>query len=656
MKKVFASLAFLLLSSVVFAQKFTTADIDNEIYSILDYAQLKGYCSFLSGAKPYTESVILRALNEVLNYEDKLDKEEVEYINDWIESHNNRQENKDLKHGKYRIDNHSEKIPFTFNFNYGLETFITGGIYTDSQFSQYGFDVVPEFQFAGDFSKWMSYRLYGFFDVSSMKEYECGDYFIGYSWYDPKVKEFLEGEYKDDEKTQKYEEPTRRTIKKTRLNQVLPYSYVKKWDGQIYLFSNMSASGLEGWASENGLSGGIDAELNVGLFEDKLQVKFGRGYHEWAAMDNGSSLILNSKARPFMAIQFDVTPFPFISYSYLTGSLEYANRGDILKNSYAGETYLDDAFFSQNNFSINMIELNMKYFHFDFGSSVIWPKRLELGYLFPLVNYVLYQNNLGDYDNLAMFSDIKLRYPGIGSVWGSIYLEELNGINNDVTTSTRAMFAGQLGTKIIIPGLPFASLSLRYTKVEPYCYTHQSINYTPWYNHYISESYTNNGYPLGYYLDPNSDETYLKFEMKPISTVSTSFTYQFIRHGADFGSQQVPGSSYYSELSPKNRDELEKHFLRDGAYNWMHIVSLNAAYTSKKSKYPFEIGATIGFLYSYYTVIDQDVYDKRDMVNNYGGNGNSGADKNTAYHFIDTDEYPVQCGVVLSLGVKVLNW
>lgn len=657
MKKVILAIfSFFVLLTGVYAQRFTNVSIDNEIYELLDYAQLKGYCSYLIGTKPYTESVVLKALNEVLEHQDSLKDVEVKVIQNWVNEHSDRSEVKVLKKGKYRIDNHNENFPLSFDFNYGLETFVTGGLYTNSSIDQYGYDIMPEFQFTGDFSKWMSFGLYGFFDISYMREETCGDYFIGYNWYDDGVKQFLEGEFKDAEKTQKFDEPKRRTIKKTKLNQVLPYSYVKRWDGQIYLFSNMSASGLESWASENGVSGGINAEINSGLFDDKLQVKFGRGYHEWAAMDNGSSLILNSNARPFMAFQVDVSPFPFVSYSYLTGTLEYANRKDLLQNSFTQEVQFDDSFFSQNNFSINMIELNFKYFHFDFGSSVIWPKRLELGYLFPLVNYVLYQNSLGDYDNLAMFSDVKVRYPGIGSLWASIYLEELNGLNNDVRHSTRSMFAGQLGTKIIIPGIPFGSLSLRYTKVEPYCYTHQAINYTPWYNHYITESYTNNGYPLGYYLDPNSDEAYLKFDMKPCSSVGTSFTYQFIRHGADYGSQQVPGSSYSSELSPKNRDDLKKYFLRDGAYNWMHIVSINASYTNKKSKYPFEIGATVGFLYSYYTTIDQDIYNERDMVSHYGNNGNSGADSYTEYHFVDTEEYPVQCGVVLSLGVKVLNW
>ena len=116
----------------------------------------------------------------------------------------------------------------------------------------------------------------------------------------------------------------------------------------------------------------------------------------------------------------------------------------------AEEVLNDDAYFWQNLFSINMIEIDFPYFHFDFGSSTVWPKRFDLGYIFPLFNYVLYQNNLGDYDNTALFGDIKVRKPGIGSLWASIFIDEINGLNNDVRISPRAMFAGQLGGKIVI--------------------------------------------------------------------------------------------------------------------------------------------------------------------------------------------------------------
>ena len=243
-----------------------------------------------------------------------------------------------------------------------------------------------------------------------------------------------------------------------------------------------------------------------------------------------------------------------------------------------------------------------------------------------------------------------LRKPGVGKVWASIYFDELN-IQNNWFTETRVMFSGQVGAKAVIPWLPFASVSTRYTKIEPYCYTHHAINYAPSYNHYIMENYTNNGESLGYYLPPNSDEFFFRFEMKPRSFLSTALQYQFVRHGADYGSQQVPGSSLYSELSRFNRDELKKYFLHDGAYNWMHMVKLETTFEHKNVQRDLQLSLNLGFLYSYYTMIDSDNYDR----SIYGNNGNcKNADFSTPYHFVNTDEYPVQFGVVMGFGFKVL--
>ena len=526
--------------------------------------------------------------------------------------------------------------------------------------SQWGFDIIPVFNFNGDFSKYVSYEITGFFDLTQMPLYHIADdYFIGYAWYEKGpngeniVGDYLDGKFQGDGVTPLVE-PRRRTVKFFQNNSYLPYSYTKKWSGQMYLLSNMTASGLEGWPQSVGISGGILGEVNLSLFDDRFIMSMGRFNREWAAMDTGSSLVLNAKAHPFMALNFQFNILPFVKYSSLIGGLEYPNQDYINEDSWPEKLYSsDDAKLFQNAYAINMIELDFKYFHFDFGSSTVFPKRFEIGYMFPLINMVEYQNHIGDYDNTAMFGDIKVKIPEYGSIWASLYLDEINGLNNNPFTSTRAMYAGQLGTKILFPWLPFANISMRYTKIEPYCYTHHAINYTPWYNHYIIENYTNNGESLGYYLPPNSDEFFFKFEAKPKANLNTSLQYQFIRHGAEYGSQQVPGSSLYSELSPYNRDELNKYFLRDGAYNWMHIISVSANIQNKKSKVPFMLYGTAGFMYSYYTMIDSDIYNKR---HEYGNNGNSGADSKTVYHFVNTDEYPVQFGGVLSLGIKLFYW
>ena len=505
--------------------------------------------------------------------------------------------------------------------------------------------------FDGDLGNNLSYRLKGVMDFSKMPLMEKDPYFIGYPWYGENVHNFIDGN-KDEDGNEYDVSDKARYIRRYLNNSYLPYAYKKPWSGQFYYAKNMSAEGLEGWASSFGLGFTIDGEIRASVFDNHIILGAGRIDREIGAMDDGSSLVLNKQAYPFLAMDVQFMIFKWLKYYSLTGILEYPNQDyinedELKKLNYSGS--LDDSYYFQNAFSLNMLEFDYKRIHADFGCSVIWPKRFELGYMFPLANYVEYQNHIGDCDNLALFGDLKYTLPGIGSVWGSFYLDEINGLNNNPFIYTRAMFAYQAGVKYVLPKLTFSTLSFRYTKIEPYCYTHHSINYTPWYDHYICENYTNNGESLGYYLPPNSDEFLLQYKIKPSVNTNIGASYQLIRHGADYGSQQVPGSNIYSELSIYNRSDLKKYFLHDGAYNWIHILSSGGKATIN-TKYPISVYGNLGLIFSYFTVIDQEKYSRDD----YGNNGNCrDVDFKTPFDISNSDEYPTLFGTVLTIGVSI---
>jgi hypothetical protein len=200
------------------------------------------------------------------------------------------------------------------------------------------------------------------------------------------------------------------------------------------------------------------------------------------------------------------------------------------------------------------------------------------------------------------------------------------------------MFAYQAGTKANIPVLPFTTFTFRYTKVEPYCYTHQAIRKQPWYPGYISEAYMNNGRPLGYYLDPNSDEFFARLETRAFSAFKIGLQYQLIRHGADFGSGQVAGSSIWSEIPTGNREVYYKYFLHDGAYEWTNVIALDVAYDLNAYKIPLQLYCGAGYVYDYFTQSEK------------------GSNTKSAYHKVNTSEYPTKNGVVLFVGFKAFNF
>lgn len=652
MKKIIVLLTCLItLCFAVTAQTNATVSITDEIYELLDVAQKKGLCSPLNSYKPYSKSQILNSLREIYDNSEKMTEQEIKIIEHYLAQYEPSEKEGKNNFFNASLKNSNENFPVTFNYKSEFELVYSGGLYTNSDFNSWGMDNMYKINFDGDIGKGLSYRLKGVLDFSKMPLMQVGDYFIGYPLYNDEVANYLAGNHKDDGSeydVSKYARYIHRFLN----NSYLPYSYKKPWSGQFYFAKNMSASGLEGWATSFGMGFSIDGEIRGSFFDNHIILGAGRFDREIAAMDTGSSLVLNGNAYPFMAVEAQFKIFNWLKFYSITGVLEYPNQDYVNKdelNKFGESGNNDDSYYYQNAFSLNMVEVDYKRFHVDFGSSVIWPKRFELGYIFPLANYVEYQNHIGDCDNLALFGDLKYTIPGIASVWGSFYLDEINGLNNNPFIYTRAMFAYQGGVKYILPKLTFATLSFRYTKIEPYCYTHHSINYAPWYNHYICENYSNNGESLGYYLPPNSDEFLLQFKMKPTANSNFGASYQLIRHGADYGSQQVPGSNIYSEMSNVNRDELKKYFLHDGAYNWIHILSAGGKATLN-TKYQLSFYGNLGLMLSYFTVIDQEKYTRDD----YGNNGNCrDVDFNTPFDIANTDEYPTLFGAVLTLGFSI---
>jgi hypothetical protein len=382
-------------------------------------------------------------------------------------------------------------------------------------------------------------------------------------------------------------------------------------------------------------------ELAGTLLKGHVSYRFAELDREWSGMTNNASLVLNQSSQPFLAGEISFIPFQWLSFSALTGVLEYGNMLEIDSSGIK-----DAAATFQNAFSINTLEINYKnYFHIDFGSATVWPKRFELGYIFPLADTFLYQNNIGDFDNSALFLNLKGQYPGLGKLWFSLFLDEisLGGVNREFFEKSRMMYAYQFGGGFHIPWfkrMAFSSLTFTYTKIEPYTYSHTREDVT-WYGDLPMETnWVNNGRSLGYYLPPNSDEILVRLNAMPVPRSMLSFQYQFIRHGADYGDRAVGGSSLWSELDPWGREtkpNLRKYFLHDGAYQWMHIFKLGGEYSLTGFNVPLKVFCDVGTVYSYFTDIDGPVNSLSFPYSRINNN----------------PQYPESLSFIMVLGVKI---
>jgi hypothetical protein len=600
-----------------FGQTYGSVGLDDEIYYILEQCEIRGLCSPLPPARPWTRGLVLDRIDEVLagagnNAPGAAERRILEYHRDRL---GETKAGLDLYNGSYSGSMEIGKtgVEISGKANLGIDTEASTMLSLGGEYN-YGLETWVGASFAGDIGRHVSYGFSFSGGIIRAPREKLGPYHTYYKGYtgpsgSPPVAY-------QDRIIDTYSQPTTH----------FPYTYKKKWDGSVYFFDNLSS--YDPWP--DGFAGGYNLrpEISASFLDDRLFLRAGQLERDWGVGPSGTSLALNQAARPFLGIEGTFTPFSWLSISTLTGVLEYYNELGIKTSSMP----------NQNAFSISMLNFRYKdYLFFDIGESVVWPKRFELGYMIPIVNSFLYQNGIGDFDNLAMFFNIKARYPGLGDMWFSLFLDEAS-LQREMFSLDRTMVSYHGGLSYSLPLLPFASLKLSYTKIEPYCYTHTTID-VPWYRIPVEEAYTNNGVGLGYYLPPNADELLLRLELKPLARSSAHIQYQMIRHGADYGYSAVDGSSLVSELDPDGRSSnpvLRKYFLHDGAYQWNHIIKFGGGY-SFNTRVPFRITAEAGVVFSQFSDID--------------GNPNTG--KSSPYHMIDTTEYPRQTGFIFTLGLRI---
>ena len=612
------------------AQSHTSVPLDDPIYYVIEQAQLKGLCPTLSEAKPYSQHKIKSIINIILSTEAELPwaaltSSEKAILQQTLASFEKEEGWNWLTGETYQEHTTKSGITMTFNAGASWQSVVSGSYEFLGKDFSWGTDNWGTAFIGGDMGSSFSWNFSAGGGLMKAPRKELG---TAYTFYEGFENKEIDPARKDQNKEYiVFSEPTT----------FFPYTYQKNWDGSIFKGDSLSSSGFYEWPYGMSFGYQMNGEMAVSFLDDAIFVRAGRLQREWAAGTNGSSLALNASARPFFGVEVNFEPFSWLRMATLTGILEYYNMNGI---SVSSATF-------QNAFAIGMAEANYKnYLHFSFGSSAVFPKRFELGYSFPLLSRFFYQNNVGDFDNLAMFATLILQYPGIGKIWGSAYVDEMDLTSPAFFSQDRNMHAVQVGISaaLPIPKLAFSNFTFQYTKIEPYVYTHQLVK-TPWYEAWMEEAYVNNGVSLGYYLPPNSDELKIRFDSSLIGGGVFRFhaQYQMVRHGAEYGSRAVDGSGLNSQLDTTGRNdkegkpELWKYFLHDGAYQWQHIFKVGGSFDLQGLNIPLSLFLDTGVVYSYYTDID--------------GKPNSAVRYDI--HKINTSEYPTETRFITTVGFKL---
>ncbi len=542
MKKIyFIILILCFVLGGIFGQQNLSVPLNDPVYDVLEYIQIRDYVKDLHNARPYTLNLIINTLYEALDHP-KISSSEKELIIDTIERLSPPEpteivENASFmdtvyvlgKTGTYRYENTDMSIPANVEI---------GADFTASVASNFNEPNIST-------ENWLNVYLKG--DLSDHFSYNINAD-LG--------------------------------IMKLDFNAYQPYSFDQKWGGYQYVMSDLSS--FAGKSEELAAGINLQPELGVSFFNNKMGFSFSRVRRDWG-IANGS-LVLSETAQPFVGFEMYLHPVDFISLSTITGILEYYRETGIK----------GDAMVFQNAYSAFMGEMFIgDYIYANINSTVVWPKRFELGYMFPLMIPFFYQNMIGDFDNMLMGASLGISIPQSGLLYFNLFMDELNLSSDDFFHKDRNMYSYQVGMKIAVPNTSFTTFNIQYTKLEPYMYSHPGSE-NPWYENkdidedgkvdYMRLDYVNHGENLGYYLPPNSDELKISANAMPYWFLKTNLTYSLIRHGATYGEGKVDGSDlsdknyYYGSINGDSSDEANytKYFLRDGVYEWIHSLGIDA--------------------------------------------------------------------------------
>ena len=643
------------------AQSHISVPLGHPVYHVIEQAQLRGLHRFLPSVRPYTRAQVLSIITEILHNDSNrrfggLTPQERRILQRFQQDLNPERDGLNLTRGTISTEHYWNDVYFSAEFGIGFDLGFSASVFPIAGgFRGAPFDGDPEnpdlfagarHPASGDFFGGTDSSMYMALTGDLGRNHSYGFKIRGSFIRAPRavlgrMHTFFPGYYNPGDPARQdriifsHSEPLTH----------FPFTFSRNWDGSLWFLGSLDAASFEPWPYVLSFGYSMLPEMSGAFLNGHVTYRVARLNREWVGMANNASLTLNQSAQPFLAAEMTFVPFRWLSFSALTGILEYdpiqreyLGRGSGLKRSAA---------VFQNAFSINVVEFKVRdFFRVNFGSATVWAKRFHLGYLFPMADTFLTQNTTGDFDNSALFLNLMGQYPGLGNIWFSLFVDEISfgDVSRDFFNMSRMMIAYQIGMSFHLPWLrrvgwlAFNSLTISYTKIEPFTFTH-TREHIPGYGDLLMETnWVNFGRPLGHYLPPNSDELLIRFTAMPARGSTINLQYQLIRHGANFGTRAVNGSSHWSELDPRNRNAIRKYFLRDGAYQWMHIIRLGGSYSFTGSNLPFSVFAEIGMVYSYFTDIDANIPP------------NSGRH---SFRRVDTPEYPRSLSFIGTIGVRI---
>ena len=428
---VLMSLVVMITMGSVFAAQHTAVPVGHRAYKILEVAQIRGLIENQTAVKPYSASTVISLLTKVAEQTDSLSNAEINDLNSLIT---------ELQASYGTSDSYADQL---FSTGY-LRTFdeekALGAAFGITLGTQQTVSLVT-------------------------KEYDSRNTVVA----------FMKG---DIGKNVSFNMDFGLVLDKLNNRVFLPSEFTIPGEGFYMRLTEGGNPPSSIPFDKLNTSLTLSPELAVSLFDGDLLLRWGSIKRDWGPGLN--NLMLSGSARSFDGIDISVNLTHWLRYSVINGSLGKFSLHDIdgqpFLSDYYGGSKEDKANYTyNNNFSAHRVELDAtKNLTLSIFESTIWQKRFELSYLNPFAIYMFQQNSLGDIDDVFAGLDFSYTLPSKARLYGAMAMNEMNVVGNPVTMlkAPRNMFAFQAGLVVPIPIGSFSSMTLQWTYIGPFVYTH----------------------------------------------------------------------------------------------------------------------------------------------------------------------------------------
>lgn len=443
-------LALLLVSSSALsaAGTYLAVPLDDPVYQILESAQIRGLIERLPSTKPYSRATVKSSLQQLLSRQDSLSETEVDTVSRYLAHYTENEQENDTP----SIQSILNRGSISYASDY-LSAVMGAQVGSLNGWSFTLGDTSPQ-QLDSGYEEMLNLYLKG--DLGT--DLKDKDPALSYAFDMGFGVVSIAG--------QNYTGAKLKVLDQTAF---APYTFTPSWEGYSYSlldpFNNVTGdAGLY-------IAFSMDPQVSTQLFGDHLKLSLSRIPRNWGLGED--SLLLSGQASPFVSLSMEAKIFDWIDYSFLTGTLE--NYGDSTASSAL-----------QNMISIRSVDVRpTDWLYIGVHEAVVWPKRLELGYMNPLIFSSLYQGMIGDYDNIYGGLSLGLSLPKAVDLYGSFFFDEFSPTSfADLFERVRNFFTFQVGIKAVIPKsilpmIDFGTLTVQYSKIEPFTLTHAPTD-VPW--------------------------------------------------------------------------------------------------------------------------------------------------------------------------------